>query len=192
MMIDMDNIRNYTTDLQGWSAFGNKEEFKSLPETHQHQILFLDQTATKYLWSFTGPSANLFTGGEWDPFAKNNFKKVEECHHLGNYSESNRLLKKWLYQRGISFDTWIFVLFEMYDQAVLMTWKMLIKYCSDIFFFEDVVAFDRTLNWAMFYFHENQLFFGRDNQYDPTENEQMMQALNERKKNFPQFRHPYL
>jgi hypothetical protein len=191
-MIDLDNVRNYTTDHPAWSVFGNAQEFQSLPETHQARIFFLNRTATKYLFSFTNPAANLFTGDSSNPFAKGNFRSVEECDDLANFPETNNRLKKWLYKRGISFDTWVFVLFEHYDHALLLTWKMFIKYAADILFVGDVMVFDKTLSWALFYFHENQLFFGKEAQYDPRQNEQMMQALNERKKRYPQFKHPYL
>ena len=192
-MIDLFNIHNFTIPHpDGASTFGNAKHFEALPEAHKEQILFLDKTARKYLFSFTNPSANLFTGDNWNPFAKGNFKIVEECHDLLNTGESNQQLRKWLFKRGIPFKTWVFVLFEGFDDPVMMTWKMLIKYSHLILFGEDVMIFDRSLNWSLFYFHENQLFFGKDNMYDPGENDEMMKALNERKKKYPQFRHPYL
>ena len=192
-MIDLSNVHNFTlAHPAACSAFGNAKHFEALPETHKEQIRFLDKTARKYLFSFTNPSANLFTGDSWDPFAKGNFKTQEECDHLLNTTESNRQLRKWLFKRGIPFKTWVFVLFELYDDPIMMTWKMLVKYSDLIFFGEDVMVFDRSLNWALFYFHENQLFFGKDNIYDPAEKDAMMEALNERKKKYPQFKHPYL
>jgi hypothetical protein len=192
-MIDLNNIRNFTVARpEGLTVFGNAKDFDALPETHKEQLLFLNKSASTYLFSFTGPAANLLTGGSWDPFAKGNFKSVEEFSGLSNTAESNQNLKKWLYRRGIAFKTWVFVLFEGYDDPILMTWKMVVKYSDIIIFGEDVMVFDSSLNWCLFYFHENQLFFGKDNRYDPTENDQRMQALNERKKKYPQFKHPYL
>lgn len=192
-MIDLSTIRNYTMPRpDGVTFFGNAQHFDALPETHKEQILFLNKTAREYLIRFSGPSANLVTGHSWDPFVKGNFKTVEECPVLYDLPEGHQLLKKWLFHRGIAFKTWVFVLFEGFDDPMMMTWKMLVKYSDLIFFGEDVMVFDNSLNWCLFYYHENQLFFGKDNMYDPTENDEMMKALNERKKNFPQFRHPYL
>lgn len=192
-MIDLASIRNYTRPHpEGGSAFGSAEEFAALPETHREQILFLDKTATDYLFSFTGEGANLVTGGGWDPFARGNFKTVEECDALQGTEESNSALKKWLYGRGLPFSTPVFVLFDDYRGAMLLTWKMVVKYAPLLLFSGDVMVFDASLNWCLYYFHENRAFFGKDSQYDPAENSAKMEALNERKKAFPQFRHPYL
>ena len=93
--IDLESIRNFVVDRpEGVTTFGNAGHFDALPETHREQILFLDQTARKYLFSFTGPSANLFTGHEWDPFAKGNFKIVEQTFPSGtNNMSCNRSLQ---------------------------------------------------------------------------------------------------
>lgn len=191
-MIDLENIWKHTTEHPQWSVFGNAADFAALPGTHQAQVFFLDRTATSYLFSFAGDQAHLVTGGGWDPFAKGNFRSVETCPHLLENEESHALLKKWLYQRGIPFSNWIFILSDDYDHALLTSWKILVKYAPGIFFRGDVMVFDKTLNWCLYYFHENQLFFGKDKRYDPADNERMMQELNERKKKYPQFRHPYL
>ncbi|HSC52528.1 MAG TPA: hypothetical protein VLC98_02850 [Phnomibacter sp.] len=192
-MIDLENIRDFAIpDFQGFSAFGNAQHFNALPETHKEQVHFLNSEATKYLWSFTGVSAHLFTSGNWDPFAKGNFKTIEKFSHLCNDEADNQLLKKWLFNRGIPFKQWIFILSEDHDNAVLTTWKIFVKHCTHFLFSGDTVVFDHTLNWTLFYFHENELTFGKDKVYDDTENEAMMKALNERKQQFPQFRHPYL
>jgi len=192
-MIDFENIKDFTVPApQGWTPFGDAKDFEALPETHKEQILFLDGTAREYLFRFTAPSFNLLTGGGWDPFAKGNFQSVEECMDLMNTEDGKQRLKKWLFKRGVAFSTPVFVLFEGYDDPILMTWKMVIKYSDLLFFGQDVMLFDKSLNWCLFYFHENQLFFGKNNRYDSTEDDQWMVALNERKKKYPQFRHPYL
>jgi len=73
-----------------------------------------------------------------------------------------------------------------------MTWKMLIKYSDCLFIMDDVMVFDNTLNWCLFFFHEDKMFFGKDNIYDPTEDLKRMEELNERKRKYPDFKHPYL
>jgi len=191
-MIDLNNIRNFTVNRpEGWTLFGSAEEFDNLPETHREQILFLDEGAGKYIFEFSSAS-HLTTGGMWDPFAKGNFKTVEKFTDFSRTPESDQKLKKWLYSRGISFPSWVYVLFNSNEGPILMTWKMLIKYSADIFRMDDVMVFDNTLNWCLFFFHEDQLFFGKDNIYDPAEDNKRMEELNERKKKFPPFKHPYL
>lgn len=172
--------------------FGSAEEFDALPETYKDQIIFLNKDAEKYLYEFV-EHAGLLTGGGWDPFAKGNFKTVEEFEHAVGNLDNNQLLKKWLFNRGIPFRTWVFVLFDGGNtQPLLITWKLFIKYANDIFGTGDVMVFDQTINWCLFNYHEGQLFFGKDNIYDAVADEQKMMELNERKKKFPQFRHPYL
>jgi hypothetical protein len=190
-MIDLNNIRNFTISRPEFNFIGTAKDFDALPETHREQILFVDKTAEKYIFDFVS-AANLITDGFWDPFSKGNFKTVEESEALSNTPVANQELKKWLFNRGIAFPTWVFVLMETPGPPMLMTWKMVIKYVDHILFGSDVVIFDSTLNWCLVYFHENQLFFGKDRFYDPSENEQMMKDLNEKKKKYPQFRHPFL
>jgi hypothetical protein len=168
-MIDLHNIKNFTIDRPDeGTIFWSAKEFDSLPETHREQILFLDKTASEYIYEFSS-AAHLMTGGVWDPFAKGNFKTVEEFSDFSRTEESKQRLKKWLFNRQISFSTWVFVLFNGNDGPMLMTWKMLIKYSDDLFIMDDVMVFDSTLNWCLFFFHEDKIFFGKDNIYDPSE-----------------------
>ena len=191
-MVDLNNIKSFTVPRpEGWSLFGSAQEFDNLPETHREQILFLDKAASKYIYEFSS-DAHLMTGGLWDPFAKGNFKQVEEFSNFSRTPESNERLKKWLFNRGIPFPTWVFVLLNGNEGPLLMTWKMLIKYSDCLFIMDDVMVFDNTLNWCLFFFHEDKMFFGKDNIYDATEDLKRMEELNERKRKYPDFKHPYL
>jgi len=73
-----------------------------------------------------------------------------------------------------------------------MTWKMVLKYAHDLFAIGDTLVFDQTLNWCLFNYHEGQLSYGKDAMYDPTAVDTYMKELNERKKKFPQFKHPFM
>ncbi len=190
-MIDLENTRSFSVARPDFSIFGTAAAFDLLPETHREQILFLDVVASKYIWSFSN-AAHLLTGGLWAPFEKNNFKEVDEFNQFYGTSESEQFLKKWLYKRGIAFNTWVYLLEESNNQVILTTWKMVVKYAADLFISNDLMLFDKTLNWCLIYFHHNQLFFGRGNVYDASEDDKRAEELNERKKNFPQFKHPYL
>ncbi len=170
---------------------GSGQEFDNLPATHQEQILFLNPDAEKYIFEFVS-SARLITGGFWAPFEKGNFKTIETYDRLYGTQDSKQGLKKWLFNRGIPFDTWVFVLPAANETAMLMTWKMVLKYVEHIFFGEDALVFDKTTNWCLVYYHENEMFFGKDKFLDPTDDEQKMHELNERKKKYPDFKHPYL
>lgn len=190
-MIDLDHILNYTVPRpDSWTLFGNGEQFDALPAETKDQVLFLNREASDYLLDLLHVS-RLVTGGGWDPFTKGNFKTVETFDQFNSSDESRQLLKKWLYRRGLPFSGQVFLLTNV-DCAIITTLKMVIRYSADIFPFDDTVIFDRTLNWCLFFYHENLMSFGRDKMHDASEDEKMMAALNERKKKFPQFRHPYL
>jgi len=190
-MIDLENIWSFSTARPEHSIFGSGAVFDLLPETHQAQILFLDPVASEYIWSFS-TAAHLLTGGLWAPFEKGNFKEVDEFNQFYHTSESEKFLKKWLYEKGIAFSTGVFLLEESNNQAILTTWKMVVKYAAELFISNDLMLFDKTLNWCLIYFHHDQLFFGRGNVYDASEDDKRAEAMNERKKKFPQFKHPYL
>ncbi len=189
-MISLDNLLQYTVSATPkWSLFGDAAAFEALPQETRDQVSFLDKKATDYLLDLLH-TARLITGGGWEPFQQN-FKTVETFDRFYENDESRRLLKKWLYHRGIPFSRQVFLL-ETNENAVAITWKMLLRYSPFIFPGDDVAVFDSSLNWCLFYYHDNKMSFGRDRIYDPAEDEQRMRQLNERKKKYPQFRHPYL
>ena len=191
-MIDFATIHLHSTPPpQDGTVFGSAADFDALPETHKAQILFLDKTAAKFLHEFVD-NAQLISDGGWAPFSRGIFKTVEQYEHAVDLQENIPLLKKWLYNRGIAFSTKVFVISDSNTQPLLMTWKMLIKYAFDLFIIGDTMVFDPSRNWCVFNYHEGQLFFAKDNIYDPSGMEQYVQELNERKKKYPNFKHPYL
>lgn len=190
-MIDLDNIFSYTVPRpEGWSIFGKAGDFDALPQATRDQAFFLNKPATDGLIELAH-AARLVTDGGWDPFSGSNFKTVETFNDFSSTDESRQHLKKWLYQRGIAFSNWVFLL-QNTEPGIMITWKLVLRYSPFIFPGDDVMIFDRTLNWCLFYYHEDTMFFGRDISFDPSEDEKKMQELNERKKKFPSFRHPYL
>jgi hypothetical protein len=190
-MIDISTIEQYSIPRPDPNFIGTAAEFDQLPPTHQEQILFLDKEAEKFLFRFLS-EARLITGGFWDPFAKGNFKTVETFDRFYGIQASKQDLKKWLYSRSIPFSTRIFILPGAQQPPLLTTWKMMTKYVEHIFFGDDVVVFDPTLNWCLLYWHENEMFFGKDKYFDPAEDKQMMEELNQRKQQYPRFKHPFL
>lgn len=190
-MIDLEEIGSCVMPRpEGETIFGSAQEFDSLPAATRDQISFLNREATDYL-IFLAQGSRLITGGAWDPFAEKNYKTIEVFEDFRNTDESLQHLNKWLYQRALPFSGRVFLLQDN-DPAVFCTWKMIIRCASLIFPFGDVAVFDRTLNWCLFYYHGDRMFFGRDRTYDPSKGEKMMEELNERKRRFPSFRHPYL
>lgn len=117
---------------------------------------------------------------------------MEQYEYAVDLHENIPLLKKWLYNKGIPFSNEVFVLCDNNPQALLMTWKMLIKYAFDLSLVGNTMVFDQTINWCLFNYHEGQLHFAKNAIYDTSTDEFYMQYLNEQKKKYPQFGHPYL
>jgi hypothetical protein len=61
---------------------------------------------------------------------------------------------------------------------------MVVKYWEGLFFSDDIIIFDETLNWGLFYFHEDKLFFGNEKIYDKEFEYQKTIELNELKTKF--------
>jgi hypothetical protein len=182
-MIDITNIKQYQIERPDtWSLFGDTADFDKIPTAHKDQIAFLDKTAAKFLYDFLNVAKLVATND--DPFNKNNFKTVE--HYTNMTDEAG--LKKWLYNRKIPFKGEVFVLG---NDCILTTWKIVVKYAPDLFFSNDIVVFDKTLNWCLFYFHHDHLFFGKDNIYDSTNDYIKMDEISRLKKEYPNMKFPY-
>jgi len=192
-MIDLEHLRDYTLpETPGFNPMGWAGDIRLYPETHRAQMAFVNQEGARFLHRLL-VSAYIMTGDVWEPFAKGNFRDVETRKGLFPLAGKELAdLKKWLYRKGISFDTEVFVVPNYNDYPVITTWKMVIHYAGTIFNGDDIAVFDRSTNWCLFYFHEGELFFGKNKCYDPAADEAMMQELNDRKQKFPRFRHPYL
>lgn len=189
--MEIDKIHEFSIPRPtGWTVFGNAETFEALPKETRDQVIFLDKEASAFVSDYFS-IARLLTDGGWDPFSGGNFKSVDKCYEFFQDDESRQKLKKWLYQRGIPFKNWVFIL-QNSEEVVMCTWKMAIKFSGDIFYGDDVAIFDRTLNWCLFYYHDDVMFFGKDRIVDSSDDERMMKELNERKQKFPKFRHPFL
>ncbi|SDE70551.1 hypothetical protein SAMN05216464_108281 [Mucilaginibacter pineti] len=182
-MIDVENLKQYQIKRPDrWSLFGDAEDFDNLPVSHKDQIFFLDKTATDFLYEFLKVAKLIATND--NPFSKNNFKTVEHYTQMDNENG----LKKWLYNRAIPFKEEVFLLG---DDCILTTWKIVVKYAPDLFFSNDTVVFNSTLNWCLFYFHHDHLFFGRDNIYDTSNDQIKMDEINRLKGIYPNMKFPY-
>lgn len=156
-MVTFSNIKDHCIDPpNNWTLLGAPEEFINFSNEFKDQILFLDQEACDFLYKHFNAS-NFHTGPMWDPFNGGNFERVTQIK-VGVESEAD--IKKWLYQCGIPFAKWVYVLPNFSDHPIMMTWKMVIKHCDSLFFANDVVVFDETGKWCLTFWHEDILFFG--------------------------------
>jgi len=102
---------------------------------------------------------------EWSPFYKNYFKNTISTPVYSD-SDSDNNIKKWLYELEIPFNKYVIIDLDRSGHSVLLTWKMVIKYWEGIFFADDIAIFDLSLNWCLFFFHEDYLYFGKNNIFD--------------------------
>ncbi|MBL7704218.1 MAG: hypothetical protein JNM21_01610 [Taibaiella sp.] len=174
-MISFKNIQTYTTGFPTtqYSFLGTPEEARNIPPEHKDQIFFLSEEATQFLSAYLD-SSRMLTGPLWNPFNERYFKTIDEFELT---IDREAELKKWLYNKPIPFDHFVFMHSNWGDQVVMLTWKMVIKYWDGLFSGHDLVLFDQTLNWGLFYFHEDFLYFGSDKIYDKTFEEDKIREL---------------
>ena len=126
------------------------EDDAPLPEPWQDQVVALEPQAAQYLWDLD------FTL-RFEP----RLSAFRHQHRFDHYFASDDEVKKWLYQRGIPFARW--VIWSVHpDSAFLLTWKMVIKFSSVIFFANDQTIWDSTHEW-MLEFHHDYVFTFYDN-----------------------------
>lgn len=180
-MINFLNIKTYSTDFpETWSFLRSPEEASKIPQEHEDQIFFLNKEASEFVKNYIN-SSKMITGPLWKPFNERYFKKIEEFEVTETCENE---IKKWLYSKTIHFDKFVFIDSKGIEQSVTMTWKMVIKYWKELFFADDLIIFDETLNWGLFYFHEDRLYFGSNKIYDKEFEYEKTIELNELKEKF--------
>ncbi|HVA97682.1 MAG TPA: hypothetical protein VNG53_02210 [Bacteroidia bacterium] len=92
------------------------------------------------------------------PFKKGFFKTLEKAKVIeGNEQE----IKKWLYQLKLPFDKEIYLSWDN-QNAMIVPCNLLIKYFESFYYSssDDLTVFDKKLNWAILFFHEDEIYFG--------------------------------
>lgn len=180
-MVHFDNLKTHATDFpETWTFLWSPEEAADIPQTHKDQIFFLDAAATTFVQQYIA-SAKMVTGPLWKPFNERYFKTIETFEIT---TDTQQHVKKWLYEKPIPFDHFVLVDADRSGQAVLLTWKMVLHYWEGLFFADDLLIFDASLTWGLFYFHEDQLYFGSNKIYDKEFEYEKTKALQELKKQF--------
>lgn len=185
-MIDFKNIKDYAIERpDGWTLLGSPEEFDALTDQHKDQLIFLNKEASDFLYTYFKAS-KFHTGPIWEPFQKKNFKYVDRL----KLEEMDDSIKKWLYNRGIPFSKWVYVLPNYGKEPITMTWKMVVKHHHKLFFGDDVVIFDESNQWCLSYWHEDEITFGKLNTFKPEIGYHEVYQMNEREKKYPGYKHP--
>jgi len=193
--VDFTNIREYSldpeTDDDVYVFFSLDSRYTSLPEVDKDQLFFLNKEANNFLHHFFGLSFSDCDSLEWTvgfPYVGNSFKKDEFKHrHKG------LPLKKWLYKRGVPFSKWVYVM-QGYSTKfpMLMTWKMVIKYSEILFEGDDFYIFDESTQWCLKYHHDEYMCYHELPFKIPEIGYEELEKMNEHKKKYPRYKHPYL
>jgi len=154
-MVSFENIQNYSIEFPDeWTFLWSAEEARQISNAHKDQIYFLNDEATNFVNRYLETSKII--GRLEDPISQNYFNNIEKYQITENTAD----LKKWLFNTNLPFDKFVFTDCTSGGYSIMLTWKMVIKYCEGLFFSEDLYIFDNTLNWALFYYHENEITFG--------------------------------
>ena len=168
------DIIKYWTDFpKVWTFLWSPEEALEIPTEHKDQIHFLNEEGSEFIKKYL-ESSKMTKGLPDFPF-KEYFKKIDEFKITEDCEEK---IKKWLYNRGIPFSKYVFIDSDQSGQSVMLIWKMVIKYWEGIFFAEDLMIFDDSLKWGLFYYHESEVYFGSEIIFDRLAEEQKTIELN--------------
>ncbi len=162
-MVGFDNIKDNRIDLK---EFDLKWRFtvsdNNLPVEHLNQLCPLNDEASKFLWDFimdTGLHADI-------PFKKGYFKTMDKAKIFDN---NEKIIKKWLFDRGLPFKKDVYLSWQPYI-AMVVPWKLLVKYYN-VFYYgtsDDLTVFDESLNWALLFYHEDEIYFGSNEKFEPS------------------------
>ncbi|WP_421753227.1 hypothetical protein [Croceimicrobium sp.] len=157
-----------------WSFLGSPEEAGKIPTEHKDQIHFLNDRGTELIEQFL-ESSKMTKGFPFKPFI-DYFKRIDDFRITENCDTE---IKKWLYNKGIPFSKYVFIDYDRSGHALMLTWKMILKYWEGIFFAEDILIFDSALQWGLFYYHGDQLWFGSEVIFKPKAEVQRTIEMNE-------------
>jgi hypothetical protein len=173
MNIDLENIKDYSVPLskENIEQFFTDENELTPTNEHKDQIFMLEGDASKFLWDFEHKVLGLQ--------AKPKFYRTITTFDTSGKSIPE--IKKYLYNLEIPFSDWVFFA-EQPFLGFMVTWKMIIKYCSGIFWDDYQQIWDKTLNWKLEYNH-GIFTFGKDLIYKSNEEaEKKLIAIAEMKK----------
>lgn len=162
MQIDFPNLTEHTIPMDSFSMnwrFAD-ESYRKLPQLHLDQLMPLSVHASKFLWNYIVQS-----GLHKDtPFKKDFFKTIDKAKITG---DNNVDIKKWLYQRSFPFDKLVYLSWQP-NVAMIVPWKLLIKYFDDFYYSvsDDLTVIDESLNWALLFYHEDEIYFGTNETYE--------------------------
>lgn len=161
MTVDFGNIYDHIIPMKDFSLNWRftDEKYDTLPAQHLDQLKPLDIIASNFLWDY------VYNSRLHDdiPFNKNFFKIIDKAKIE---PDNKQQIKKWLYQRGLPFDKQVFLSWHP-GEAMIVPWKLFIKYFDNFCYSDDLSIIDQSLTWALLFYHESEIYFGTNNEYKP-------------------------
>lgn len=136
-----------------------KDKYNLIPEQHLTELKPLDKTGAKFLNDYI----NSCRVHSQLPFKNNLFRNVDKVKILdGNEKE----ITKWLYQRAIPFNKEVYLSWG--NEGMITKWKFVVKYWDSIFYggSDDLTIFCQSLEWALLFFHESEIYFGTNKEFE--------------------------
>ena len=157
-MLTLDEIEQHTIpfDQFQYKWRFTHEKYNLLPTSHLEQIRPLDKVASRLVWDVT-VRHEMFDRGS---LSRTYFRQLEAIA-LPQALEGEQSIKEWLYQRRLPFAQQVYVSWDN-NSAAITTWKMIVKYWSDFWYpgSDDLVVVDKTLSWALVFYHHDYVEFG--------------------------------
>jgi hypothetical protein len=95
------------------------------------------------------------------PFTHGWFADVVSTSIDTNDAEDVRRVRKWLYRCGVPFGRRVLLSWDE-REAARTTWKMVVKHWDVMWWpSDDLVVFDESLSWGVFFWHEGEVFLAR-------------------------------
>jgi hypothetical protein len=138
-----------------------EEKYDCLPEQHLNELKPLDKAGAEFLADYL---SNCKIHSEF-PFKNGLFRNLDKTQILEN---NEKKVTKWLYQRAIPFDKEVYLSWDG-NNGIITKWKFVVKYWNSLFYggADDLTVFDQSLEWALLFFHEDEIHFGTNKDYDP-------------------------
>ncbi|WP_075343390.1 hypothetical protein [Tenacibaculum agarivorans] len=165
MKIGFDNIYDQIVPMEKFRLKWRftEKKYDILPQIHLEQLKPLNKKASKFIWDFISNSRM----HNETPFKKDFFNTIDKVKILDS---NKKEIKKWLYQRGLPFEKEVFLSWQSED-AMIVPWKLLIKYFDSFYYgsSDDLTIIDQSLNWAVLFYHEDEIYFGTNKGLVPNE-----------------------
>lgn len=156
MTVDFKNINDFVIPLSefalNWRFTDPK--YNVLPNYHLKDLKPLDKVASRFLFDYL-KSKDLHNDL---PFKSGFFKRTESIE----ITENNTIrVKEWLLKFGLNTENQVLLSWDL-EKAMILPFGLLVEYFDDFYYStsDDLTVFQKDLNWALFFFHADQIFYG--------------------------------